>query len=390
MIFNDNCLHHYTIKNQSNTIGDIKKIVATFYDLGTVKDVHRLILGETNFNYDITLEKYGKEKKCFGQLFSTAKPLKHVKHELALREYYMKNRTTDMKCALHYQTKDGGYTIICHCSEIQRERHFVLFEFIEGSSPFRDEWAFGQIPAEMLRGAATGLANYHVGAYGFKTPVECEGSMMTYSEELKYYKKVFTEEFERCRANRPDYEYYQYFADYQDRLLEIMDRCTAGYEAMKNEIPVCICQIDTSCQNYLFDDSLQPLAICDLDWSQERLRLFDLCWFINEGLCHYDHDNLTNFIDFDEVNLFLEAYDEAIEKAGGGKPGKLTAKEREMLPEIYQLVSIRCGFYNIWVYILTDNPSNKNEYNTYWGNWSKTAMEFVEEHMEEFKEKLKK
>ena len=59
-----------------------------------------------------------------------------------------------------------------------------------------------------------------------------------------------------------------------------------------------------------------------------------------------------------------------------------------MVMEIFQLDSIKCGFAFIWEYILTDNPTNTYEFNTYWGNWTKTAVEFVEEHMEAFKNKI--
>ena len=85
---------------------------------------------------------------------------------------------------------------------------------------------------------------------------------------------------------------------------------------------------------------------------------------------------------------FLDAYDAAIEEAGNPKPGKLTAKEREMVMDMFCLVSIHCGFYYIWDYIINDNPSNTYEFNTFWGNWTKTALEFVEEHMEEFRKRI--
>lgn len=387
MKFNDAAMQTYIIKNQDDTVGDIAEIVSKYYDKGEVTNVKRLTMGDSNFNYFVTVNKDGIETKYFGQLFSTSKGLADLKYELALRKYYQENAVSEMKCAQVHETSDGCYAVKCDCIEIGRTRYFCLFDFIKGNAFERSAWAGGNLSKELLKGCAKGIALFHAGAYGFVPPEECAGIKLDYENDLKNYKKVFTEEFERCRKGST-YAYYDYFGEYQPKLLEVLERCTKSYMEAKDELPHCMCQIDTSPQNYLFDDNMQPTGICDLDISDYRPRLYDIGWFINEGLCKFDDVAVTNSLDINDIVTFLDAYDQAMEEAGNPAPGKLTDKEREQVLDIFQLVSIHCGFYYIWDYILNDNPTNTYEFNTYWGNWTKTAIEYVEEHMEEFKKKI--
>ncbi len=388
MIFNDDKLHRYTIEDESNTIADIERIVNTYYDLGRVKDVKKLDIGNSNFNYFVTAEKDGNSVKYFAQLFSTSKTLVALKYELSLREYYEGNRRSGLKCAQVYLTKDGGYTVACDCKDIGMVRFFCVFDFLEGDSQPREEWAEGKMTKEMIVGCAKGIARYHAGAYGFTAPSGCESIEVSYEEELKHYRYVFTEEFERCRKES-DFEYFDYFGEYQPKLLQILDKYTEKYLAAKDELPQCICHMDTSPQNYLFGKHLDPVGICDLDISKECPRLFDIAWFINEGLCCYDPEGLTNSIDVENVVAFLDAYNEEMRMLGNPLPGELTANEREMVMDFFPLVSIMCGFYYIWDYILHGNTTNSCDYYIYWGNWTKTIMEYLEEHMDEFKARIR-
>ena len=73
MKFNDEAIRTFVIEDESDTVQDIENIVNRYYDLGTVVDVHKLSIGNTNFNYFVTLEKDGAQTKYFGQLFSTSK-----------------------------------------------------------------------------------------------------------------------------------------------------------------------------------------------------------------------------------------------------------------------------------------------------------------------------
>lgn len=387
MRFNDDKTPLFMIEDQNDTIRDISEIVERYYDMGTVVKIKKLDIGNTNFNYFITLKKDGVETKYFAQLFSTSKTLTDLKYELALREYFQRNSKSGLKCAQVCSTKDGGYTVKCRCTEINRDRYFCVFNFMEGEAWERDKWAYGQMSQELLKGCAKGIALFHAGAYGFVPPRECADTKADYAGELVNYRRVFTEEFERCRKGS-DYEYYDYFAEYQPRLLELLDKYTEHFLEAKDELPTCICHIDTSPQNYLFDNNFKPVGVCDLDICREWPRLYDIGWFINEGLCNFDPEKVTNSIDVNDVVTFLDAYDAAIEEAGNPKPGKLAAKEREMVMDMFCLVSIHCGFYYIWDYIINDNPSNTYEFNTFWGNWTKTALEFAEEHMEEFRKRI--
>lgn len=117
-----------------------------------------------------------------------------------------------------------------------------------------------------------------------------------------------------------------------------------------------------------------------------KARRFGL--FINEGLCKYEPENVTNSLDIDEIILFLNAYDEEIEKLGHPALGKLSETERKMVMKVFELTSIKCGFAYIWDYIINDNPTNTYDFNVYWGNWTKSIIEFVEVHMDEFNQKI--
>lgn len=391
MNFNDDTIHEFTIKNQDDTLDDIRRIVESFYDLGQVVEIKQITIGETNFSYYIMLRKDGINAKYFAQLFNSGKSLSDVKHELALRQYFMTHSKTSLKCALHYPTKDGSYTVACDCPEIGHTRYFCLFDFLEGQ-PLgdRETWAFGRMTKKMHSAYVTGIAYYHMGAYGFESPIKYEASsMMEFSKELETYRRIFTEEFEKHRGcDSRLAETYRYFGEYQPRLLELLEKYSERYLAEKDGLTICVAHMDPGANNYMFDSDLKPIGVCDLDWSQEHLRLFDITWAILESFCEYDPDQVVTNIDLDKCVDFINAYDRAFEENGNPMPGSLTAKEREMLPEIFQLVSMRFGFYNPWLLILTDNPTACDEYNIYWGNWGKTAIEFVETHMGEFKSKL--
>lgn len=394
MIFNDDLLKKHTIEDQSDTINDIKEITEELYDLGDVQDIKQITVGETNLSYAITTEKNGTEMKLFAQLFNAGKSLTDVKHELALREYFMKNTKTSLKCAEYVPDRDGGYAVVCDCPELGHPRYFCMFDFMPGSSfGDREVWAYGRITYPMIEAYAKGLAWYHAGAYGYVDPPECKAYDFSYSEELAEYKRVFTEEFEKYRHNDDLAEYYAYFGDYHARIMELLERYTDVYEENKDDLIMCTCHMDPGANNYMFDDNYIPLTVCDLDWAQEHLRLFDITWAILEGFCAFDPENITTDLDLDKCMAFIDAYDKALEEVNDGSEGslcKLTEKERELIPEIFQLISIRFGFYNPWLLILTDNPTATNEYCQFWGNWAKTAMEFVEEYKEEFKAKLKR
>lgn len=389
MIFNDERLPRYIIRDEGNATKDIKEIFNKYYDLGTVVDVQRHTIGNSNFNYFVTAEKNGKESKYFAQLFSTSKTLVALKYELSLREYYVHNNKSGMKCASPFMTSNGSYTVICHCEDIDMDRYFCVFSLLDGESAPRGEWAEGKMTKKLIRSCARGIAAFHAGAYGFKTPEVCEELDRSFEEEMEHYKYVFTEEYERLSKDS-DYEYFDYFGKYQPKLLEILEHYTGRYLKVKDELPECICQLDTSPQNYLFDENLKPVGVCDLDISRKFPRLFDIGWFINEGLCSFNPEEQTNSIKTDDIREFIRAYDEEMEAMGNPLPGKITQKEKEMVVDFFVFASIMCGFYYIWDYIIHGNTTNSCEYYIYWGDWTKTAFEFLEQHLDEFCTEIKK
>lgn len=377
----------YIIENQADTLSDIHKIVEEFYDLGEVIEVKRLSMGDSNFNYSLVCAKDGVIAKYFGQLFSASTEYENVVFETELRTYYVKHNQSNMRCAEAYRAKDGQYTVACYCPEIDKKRYFCIFDFLQGNAQDRKEWGCGQIPRKLIVGCAKGIARFHVGAYAFQASQAAKSLVEDYAAELADYRKKFTEEFEQF-SEESDYAYYDYFREYQPRLLEILDRNAEEFHECKAELPTCICHVDTSPQNYLFSDDFDPIGICDLNISQEFPRLVDLGWFINEGLCKYEPENVTNSLDIDEIILFLNAYDEEIEKLGHPALGKLSETERKMVMKVFELTSIKCGFAYIWDYIINDNPTNTYDFNVYWGNWTKSIIEFVEVHMDEFNQKI--
>lgn len=377
----------YVIENQAEATSDIGKIAERFYDLGKVSKVERLTMGDSNFNYFIVFNKDGVETKYFGQLFSSSSEYENVLFEMELRAYYVKHNRSRMMCAEPRRTIDGQYMVACYCPEISKNRYFCVFDFLKGNAQEREDWAYGQIPKELITGCARGIARLHAGAYGFKASEQARSLVADYEAELADYRKKFTEDFEAFSKDS-DYEYYGYFHEYQPRLLEILDRNTEEYLEHRQELPTCICHVDTSPQNYLFSDDMDPIGICDLNLSQEFPRLVDLGWFINEGLCKYDPEAVTNSLDVDDITLFIDAYDEEIERLDHPVLGKLTKTERKMLMKVFELTSIKCGFAYIWDYIVNDTPTNTYEFNVYWGNWTKSIIEFVEEHIDEFDQKI--
>lgn len=379
----------YNIYDLERTVDDVAQIVNDFYDLGKVEDVKKLAMGETNFNYYLQVESNGKRIKYFAQLFSSAKTLEQLKYELSLRSFFMSNNKNLLKCALPKPNENGEFVITCRCKETNQVRFFCVFDFIEGITYDYDEWAFGKMNSNMIRGIANGIAKYHITAYDYIPPDDCRNVMTSYAEELAEYERVFTDEFEKRRTPIGKNAYYDRFAEYQPRLLELLRKYTEKYLVEKDNLPHCICHIDTSANNYIFNDEFEPIAVCDMDWSHIMPRLFDLCWLIGEGFFEYDSSVPEAKLKISDIVEFVNAYDEAITVAGNEPPGKLTSLERELLPELFQLVAIRLGLYNIWVYIMTDNPTDDVEYNLYWGNCAITEIEFVEAHMEEIKKALR-
>lgn len=383
-------IQHFSIGDLNDTLPEIKRLIETHYDLGTVVNIKKLEIGETNFNYYVTMKQGNKETEYFAQLFSPAKSLKHLKYELGLRKWFMNNPKKLLKCALHCPTKEKSFAIQCDCAQNQQSRYFCMFDFLKGRTYDYDQWAFGKMTKEMICGMAEGIASYHIMANNYMPPADCVNIMESYAEELAEYKRVFTIEYEKRKTPIGENAYYDRFGEYQPRLLELLGRYTQRYMEEKDKLTECVCHMDSGMNNYIFDDNFRPIAVCDLDWSQIRPRLFDICWLMGEGFFHYDPVKITADMDTDDIATFVEAYDAAMEKAGCPAPGKLTKLEKKMIPEFFQLVAIRLGIYNIWTYIMTDNPTGSIEYNLYWGNCSIAEMEFVEQHMDEIKEKLRK
>lgn len=382
-------VHELQICDLKNTIPEIKKIIETFYEIGTVKDVKKLEIGETNGNYYLFVEKDGKDVKYFGQLFSAAKTFKDLKYEIALRNYFMETKMGMLRCALCLPTKDEGFTVKCDCIETGQTRYFCVFEFIEGITYDYDQWAFGEMDKKMIDGLASGIARYHMTASGYEPPDDCGDVMISYADELKEYRRVFTEEFEKRKTPMGENAFYDSFGKYQPRLLELLEKYTDHYMDKKDELIHCICHMDTSGNNYIFGDNFQPIAVCDMDWSHIMPRLFDLCWLTTQSFFHYDVETPSVSLILEDIAELLNAYDAEMEKAGNIFPGKLTALEREMFPEMFQLVAMRLGLYNILAYIMTNNPTATVEYNLYWSNCAIAEIECVEEHMDEIRQALR-
>ena len=389
MKFNDSLIHEYKIVSQNSTLGDVKCIVETFYDYGNVTNIKQLSSGETNYNYVIDLDKGGIEKRFFAQLYNTNKSLAALKYELGLRNHIMSSGSADLKCALCHNTKDGGYTVACECVDIGRVRYFCLFEYLEGRTLLdREEWAFGRMDDKLIRNMAKGLALFHEKAYGYRPPEGGEGGTSEFAEDLLKYRDIYLNEFPKRRSDPDLDEYYDFFEKYQPRIIELLDRYRKSYVSVKDKLPVCVCHMDPSINNWMFDDDLNVMAVCDLDFSREIMRLFDICLFYIDGFCNpNDYENCLNL---DRLIAFIDAYDEAIEQVGHSKLGQITREEREVFPDIFQLVAIKFGFNNIWDVILTNGFSSCNEYNLFWGKWSKACMEFIERNMDELKKKLMK
>ena len=390
MYFNDKNVCNYTIENQFDTLSDVKTIIERFYRLGEIADAKQIHIGDTNYSYELLITAENRsQKKYFAQLFNPDKSLENIKYELALRDYFMKNRKGMLKCATHISTVNGGYTVECYCPQISRTRYFCLFDFLEGKmAGDRDVWAFGRMSNELLDGITAGLAEFHVGAYGYKPPESCNLSDVGYLEELKMYRGIYVNGEEYLKNDENLKEYFQFFKEFKPRLLDLIDKYSSRYDNVKDELPRCICHMDPSVNNYLFGSKRKPISICDLDFSKEHLRLFDLCWLFLESF--YNPDDLEDCMDISRCVYMLDAYDSAMEKLGSEKPGKLSEKEREMFPEIFQLVAIGFGFNNVWDIMLTGGPACSDEYNIYWGTWGKNSMEYMENHMDELKSMLLK
>ena len=117
-------------------------------------------------------------------------------------------------------------------------------------------------------------------------------------------------------------------------------------------------------------------------------RVFDLCWLVGEGMFEYDSKTEKASVDIENIAVLLDAYDEVMEEQGAKMPGRLTEIERYMLPEIFQLVAMRLGLYNIWTYILTGNPTDSLDYNMFWGKFAVAEIEFVEANIEKIRDRI--
>lgn len=376
------------IKNLNDTLPEIKSIIENYYDLGNVVDLRKLDIGETNFNYYVTLEKGGIKQKYFAQLFSSVKTLEKLEYELNLRQYFMSRDNIILKCALHVNTKNGCFAVECQCTQNGHVRYLCVFDFIEGTTYDYEQWAFGKMNDTMIRGMARGIAYYHISGSGYVPSVECENVMPSYEEEIADYHRVFTDEFKKQLELDGENGYYVWFKERQPWIIDLLDKYTDHYLEEKNRLCHCICHIDSGANNYIFGNGFQPVAVCDMDWSHIMPRVFDLCWLVGEGMFEYDSKTEKAVVDIENIAVLLDAYDEVMEEQGAKMPGRLTEIERYMLPEIFQLVAMRLGLYNIWTYILTGNPTDSLDYNMFWGKFAVAEMEFVEANIEKIRDRI--
>lgn len=376
------------IKNLDDTLPEIKNLIEAYYDLGRVVDIKKLEIGETNFNYYVTVENKGAKVRYFAQLFSPEKTLEKLKYELGLRNYFMSRDRRLLRCALHVCTKGGGTAVECLCLGTRQIRYLCVFNFLEGTTYDYDQWAFGKMNNKMIRGMAQGIAYYHITASGYIPPCECKGIMPSYEEELKDYRRVFIYEFKKREHLVNENDYYAWFGKRQPQILELLEKYTDHYLRTKDKLNHCICHVDSGANNYIFGNDFQPIGVCDMDWSHTMPRLFDLCWLIGEGMFEYDSRAEKAEADIESIAFLLDMYDSVMFEMEAGKPGRLTEIERYMLPEIFQLTAMRLGLYNIWTYITTGNPTDSLDYNMFWGKFAVSEIEFVEKNMEKIRDKI--
>ncbi len=117
----------------------------------------------------------------------------------------------------------------------------------------------------------------------------------------------------------------------------------------RGELPLTVTHNDTKLNNLLFDeDTMEPVAVVDLDTVMPGTALFDFGDSIRAGAATAEEDE----IDLSKVGCSMELYEAFVK--GWTESCDMSQKEKELLPLAAQVLTLECGIRFLTDYLQGD------------------------------------
>lgn len=360
----------FPIQDINHASADLKCLIETHYDLGSVIAIKSSEVGDTNRNFRIVCEKNGVQTWYFAKLFNVYKTLEKLDYERELYAHFAARAKGAMECPMPIPAKNGETVFRGVCSQAKISPYFVLFHYLNGRTIDEGLWRC-KMKDGYLKGFAQGLAAFHDFSYGFQpsfVPTELT-SLLTdaYAWEQSISKLELLQNDPRTEG------YYEFIKDKKARILNALRRSRCVLERHSASLPVCMTHGDCSPNNYMYvgEDELVACGACDFDWSKVRPRIFDVAWMMCETLSIFDGETGLTVFEPERMVQFIRNYEQRIEKSVDFLPGKLSKVELSVLPDIMILVMISMTVCDRIGYMLENNQrlghSEDNIGVTFWG-----------------------
>lgn len=338
----------------------IIEIVENLYDIGKVTEVYEIFGGYINRNFGIVVQKNGIILNYFVRQYKLGATEDEITFEHALINHSIANGLT---IAAGVIVNREGTTYV---KPSNSRNLFAIYEFLEGEDTYA--WDNPTLNDEEYASAAEVLAIFHNASKGFDPK-----GMERAEKKILDFVPTFPETFKRIAKKTRDTQFYRYYINNLDNILQAMERTRIPEEDV-NKMPFNPIHCDFHPGNLKFQDN-KVVGIFDFDWYKIDLRLFDVC-FALVYFCSRWYNKHDGEMQLDKCADFLSTYQETLRKLGGLEP----LNEVELKNLLPMLTASTLYLIN-WIVTTyhTDPGPNDNEYLAYLKHTVK-LMYWIEAH----------
>lgn len=294
----------------------LKEVIETDYNLGTVEAIFELYGGFTNKSYGIYTNKNGKRDTWFFRKYMRNKQytelmmehtlLLHVKEngfDKGAAPIYAKNGTTYAK---RNEKNDDGSTELWY---------YAVYDFIPGFAKF--DWERNKLPKIAYRDCAKIYAEFHNAGRDFdpQSYSRAENNINLLMEE---FPRDFRSYLDAYKQKDFQNRFSDYFENSQDFIKKMCDKAIIPQEDFE-KLPIVPNQCDPHPANFKFNKDNTASGIFDFDWAKMDIRLFELgfssYYFFEEWNLGPEEDN-DGAIRMNEVADYITTYNNRLKELG--------------------------------------------------------------------------
>lgn len=299
----------------------IREVVETDYDIGTLEEVYQIFGGAINLSYGIYVRKDGERHTWFFRKYMRHKDMNELmmEHTLLL---YAKEQGFD-KSATPIAAKSGlTYT------ERDEENpdgtvekwYYAVYNYIPGFQTY--DWINNDLSETAYRDCAKIYADFHNAVRDFdpKTYSRAENNINVLMDE-------FPRDFQRYIQSYKENGYVNSFSDNFERSQPyIAKMCEKAKIPAQDfaQLPVIPCQCDPHPMNFKYNADGTASGMFDFDWAKMEVRLFEIGFASSYFMSPWDHeatgDTRDGNIKVEGLIDFVTTYNNRLKELGGLTP----------------------------------------------------------------------